>query len=481
MPILETVDITRFRDELQAVETEIKKRETTLTSTVKKANETIDKTINDTAIELVTIEFLKDTYGDRFDAYVGTKEKFIVKEMSRGAKLDAIAHYKNSREAEEFKKQLDKNSTQRDSSKEEYVQTAQSIVDAYKQIVEQIKQKVERLVAEKQRIQEVIQSAERRRMRASYDEAEIQSEQIQEIIDENEPHLAQINAWLTELNELLAEKDTIIDQKIKGIDKALKAQGLYREKPEGMQDQQEESEDTPTENSNGVNQNGTALKPMSEKAALKAEATRMLKIFNGSDPVAKEKLIRQYGHNQIISICEHLGPIQKRQLRAKLQTMVNEVDAQGDIEFGGITIDKDNLKGTDKKELSANEIKEIDKELRDFIQNYGTKSVEERLEFEKKLLYIRAAFALRATQHFSGIRRFFKALKVNDDPYESINSSLSTLGAMNAAESEQVIDRSRMFRKSIGEPELAPVYQNTTIEHTRNADPLGRTGGTNYR
>jgi len=195
------------------------------------------------------------------------------------------------------------------------------------------------------------------------------------------------------------------------------------------------------------------------KLKQRQKAKNMLEnMMLGTDVADFREMLNQYSYEDMVAMAYQLrGPFNKNKLRRfydiALEDMKNK-DEDGtttvkgvlDKTFGNNVISIDDLKNMSK--LPPEKIQKIQDKLTELNANYSTKSQEEKEQIDLIMDYVKIGMLRRETEHFKGIRNFFRS-RVANQRLKTLTVQLRKHAENVYDEKNAIADRYNSFRRSI--------------------------------
>lgn len=195
------------------------------------------------------------------------------------------------------------------------------------------------------------------------------------------------------------------------------------------------------------------------KLKQRQKAKNMLEnMMLGTDVADFREMLNQYSYEDMVAMAYQLrGPFNKNKLRrfydialedmlGKDDTKNNELKITLANVFGTDSITLDNLKNLHK--LPPEKIKIIQDALTELNTNYSTKSQEEKEKIDLIMDYVKIGMLRRETEHFKGIRNFFRS-RVANQRLKTLTVQLRKHAENVYDEKNAIADRYNSFRRSI--------------------------------
>lgn len=218
------------------------------------------------------------------------------------------------------------------------------------------------------------------------------------------------------------------------------------------------------------------------KLKQKQKAKNMLEnMMLGTDVADFREMLNQYSYEDMVAMAYQLrGPFNKNKLRrfydialedmlGKDDTKNNELKITLANVFGTDSITLDNLKNLHK--LPPEKIKIIQDALTELNTNYSTKSQEEKEKIDLIMDYVKIGMLRRETEHFKGIRNFFRSRTANQR-LKTLTVQLRKHAENVYDEKNAIVDRYNSFRKSIhvSEVDKSKIIKNPKTPNRNQRD-----------
>lgn len=474
------------QSELERDFSSIKRSSKSLEGQVKAINTDRDKLINDTALDVITENYLRTHYGSKYDDYItsgGTREDFILSIMSLDAKIDAVSQYTNIDRIfggeNGFEAKLRDTQKIKAERKQRYAKRGREILREYKEALDRNQERIEKLEQEIEEIKQRIKTAEEKKLEAALKDDETINRQGSKATYDKAGSISRIEAQIAELEGKLASKETEL-KGFKELQAKFRAEFVKRrdeltafleEEKIFISDDitrvdadssntQEQSQETI------VNGGNIGDKPLSNHAI----STSMLKDFIDRSPEEQKLLLEQCGSKDILNMARKLDPVSRRRLNTTLRRRLNEMEETSVI-FDTETISKNDLLSG---RLTEQQCKAVQKEIDDFNKNITQKTPEEIQEFESRLKYIRMACLLRER---GGLLRFAQQIlnsKVEGHMHD-LSSSIARYGFIKDKLVRGQEDWVDSIRVAIGRSPKNSITRTETRKLDRtNSNPLER-------
>lgn len=465
----------------------VQSSEAQLKGNVEKINEARDNLINDTAINVITEEYLNSHYGSTYTDFINdghTKEEFIREKISLDSKIEIIAKYTNNDRIfggeNGFEAKLRDTQIIKKQRKQRYAQRGREILREYKEALDRNQERINKLEQEIAEIKANIKSA-REKIR---DIAATQDEQInrqnqkavfdkkgsKEIIEEQiaqlQGELSTKQAELAEFKELQAKFRAEFVKRKDELTAFLEEEKIFIAEEAGQAQ-------TGTQQGEDEKQNGAGFgigNGGNDKPATSHEVSvSMLEDFIDRSPEEQRLLLEQCGSKDLLNMARKLDPVHRMKFNSALKRRLEELP-ETEITFGTETIAKQDLL---QGKLEKSQIDAIRKELDEFNADLSHKSPEDIQEFEERLKYIRAVCLLNETGAF---RRFFNMIRGNNRNHiHDLSSSIARYGNIKdklVTAQESWVDT---IRVTIGRSPKNAINKSTTRALDRTGtDPLMR-------
>lgn len=203
----------------------------------------------------------------------------------------------------------------------------------------------------------------------------------------------------------------------------------------------------------------------------KAIARSMLQDFFDRSPEEQRTILAQCGSKDILNATRYLGVMQRRKLARVLEERIGEMGSKT-LDFGmqdaygnpRVLTSNALLQGN----LSKADLDQIAKYIRDFNNNFRSKTPEEIAEFEDKIQYVRYATYMLETRWFRTFARPFDMFNKNFKIGELAKTLARYATIKNERERNQVA-RLNKWRTTL---KLGPVHELSVT----NPEELDRTG-----
>ena len=392
--------------------------------------------------------------------------------LSEDDKLYLIAQY-SAREDEEqgtrqaFDNKLEKSQKRKDRLKASIKEAANAVIKSMDAIIAKNNQLIQKLEAQiLQKKQELLDLQQKPIDVSKYFQVKNQNltpDQLKQL-EENAKKDAMKSAQkaIKELQKDLkdakdAQKEVVekLNNYKEKIENMLAEKNIYVGSQSIKENDSNDSNKLPDTASNKFGMTATGNSKLKQRQKAKNMLENMML---GTDVADFREMLNQYSYEDMVAMAYQLrGPFNKNKLRRfydiALEDMKNK-DEDGtttvkgvlDKTFGNNVISIDDLKNMSK--LPPEKIQKIQDKLTELNANYSTKSQEEKEQIDLIMDYVKIGMLRRETEHFKGIRNFFRS-RVANQRLKTLTVQLRKHAENVYDEKNAIADRYNSFRKSI--------------------------------
>lgn len=392
--------------------------------------------------------------------------------LSEDDKLYLIAQY-SAREDEEqgtrkaFDNKLEKSQKRKDRLKASIKEAANAVIKSMDAIIAKNNQLIQKLEAQiLQKKQELLDLQQKPIDVSKYFQVKNQNltpDQLKQL-EENAKKDAMKSAQkaIKELQKDLkdakaAQKEVVekLNNYKEKIENMLAEKNIYVGSQSIKENDSNDSNKLPDTASNKFGMTATGNSKLKQRQKAKNMLENMML---GTDVADFREMLNQYSYEDMVAMAYQLrGPFNKNKLRRfydiALEDMKNK-DEDGtttvkgvlDKTFGNNVISIDDLKNMSK--LPPEKIQKIQDKLTELNANYSTKSQEEKEQIDLIMDYVKIGMLRRETEHFKGIRNFFRS-RVANQRLKTLTVQLRKHAENVYDEKNAIADRYNSFRRSI--------------------------------